>query len=132
MNKFYFVTSYPDEYQESSDKELSGEIEKIGFTYKQGEMGGGGGEIVTQIVANLSINVTPHDIVTGVLSSAIFEVLKTAFAWHTRNKIPNKRVNPSINVYVYVEGNSYSKSYKIDEEHSEVELQEDIVSMINR
>lgn len=127
LDKYYFVAKY-DVYKSNSHLTLSKELEKLGFTYKQPEMGGGGGEVINHILAYLSLDTTRDAIASGLLTNLVWKVLETAYNWHKAHKLPNKQINPNINVYIYA--NNKQESYFLNLDLNEKPSKKTIVHKI--
>lgn len=133
MKKYYYVSSYPKVYKNSSDKLLSEEIEKLGYIYRTPGLGGGGGEIINHIIAYLSIDTNRDAIITGLLTNSIWEIMKLVYRWHKSNHIKSVKANPSVNIYIYTENKTKSYFVNIDakKEYSENEIENILKSNIS-
>ncbi len=133
MKKYYYVSSYPKIYKNSSDKLLSNEIKKLGYIYRTPGLGGGGGGIINHIIAYLSIDTNRDAIITGLLTNSIWGIMKLAFRWHKNNHIKGVKANPSVNIYIYTENKTKTYFVNIDanKEYSETEIENILKSKIS-
>ena len=129
-DNYYFTDPNVTGYKKSAPVELKEILEKIDFKYKEPDgLGGGGGEVIQQIIAHLSV----HDIVVGVVSglfvSRIEKILSALSAWHNANKNPNNHLRPVVNIYIYSpkdEFNHHNISFRLDKKYSKSEIKKEL------
>lgn len=118
----YFVLNSKG-YKKGAKEDLSKEFEIAGLDYMEGEFGSGPGEILSQVIAEITIK----DIWMGLAGSFVYDVIKTtlarAYGWNKKNKNKDNKIKPLINISIYNE-NKYAFFIKADVEkkYSEKEL----------
>jgi len=124
-NSRYVVTPIIQGYKHEAQTNLSKDLEKLGLKYDdQADLGGGPGEIISQVVAHITVK----DVWIGVASSAIYEIIKsiitTIYKWHKKNKKPDNNVRPFVNIYVYNENkNSFFIECDASKQYSNKDLE---------
>jgi len=106
---FYDISGFDNKAQ----KELKTEFKKLGIPYKAGSFGGG--VPVQQIVAWLNLH--SDSISVGVISSFIVQILNQLFSWYRRNKPANEKIDPVVNISIYINDKYYQKSYSINKSY---------------
>ncbi|HCQ31016.1 TPA: hypothetical protein DIU27_01345 [Candidatus Collierbacteria bacterium] len=134
MNKYYFVPNYPKAYKKLADRELSAQLERLGFKYRVPELGGGVGEIINHILAYLSIDTTQEAITSGLLTNLIWQVIKNVYQWNKHYSRKNYNSKPSINIYIYSKNKTknYFLNIAADKEYKKSEVDKIVISEIKK
>lgn len=104
----YSITPEADGFSSKDMQELSSELVRLGFSYQQGQFGGGPGEIPKQIIAWLSVN---SDWISSITNLTI--LIGVAGKWYKKHKkSEQKQELPVINISIY--NNAYKSSIEID------------------
>ncbi len=119
-------------YEQTASLSLVKEIEKLGFKYQSGQMGGGGEAAIKEIViAWLTMKELWIGVFSSLLANQIQKILGSLYNWHTSNsnKIKNKKYIPEVCIFIYphvLSKASYVAFFRIDKKHSKKDIIEEI------
>lgn len=96
MNVYSFAP-VTDCYSLKEMRDFSSKLEDLGFSYQQGQFGGGQGDIPKQIIIWLSVN---SDWISSVANLTL--LISFAGKWYKKSRKPQqKRKVPVINISIY-------------------------------
>ncbi|QQG43560.1 MAG: hypothetical protein HYW45_00895 [Candidatus Daviesbacteria bacterium] len=128
--KYYSVREDPYIYNKPASSSLAQELEKLGFKYKAGQMGGGGeAEIKEIVVAWLTMKEFWLGVFSSLLASQIEKLLIRLYKWHKSKKIKNGGYIPEVCIFIYpnpLKKKSYTIFFRIDKEYSKKEITDKI------
>lgn len=117
-------------YDNSARSELRNELEKIGFKYTEPQMGGGGGVEIKEItIVFFTIKEFWAGIFLGVISNAIYDLIKNIYKWHKSKKVKKTDYIPNVCITIYphiLSKKSFTIFIRIDKEPSEEEIIKEI------
>ena len=130
QHNYYFTDPDIFGYKNEAYKNLTTELEKMSYKYKEPDgLGGGGGEIIQQIIAYLSIHDLWVGVITGLVVNRIEKLLSMLNKWHIRNKNPDNKLRPIVNIYIHLKSdkrNSFYISFRLDKKYSKKEIENSI------
>lgn len=118
-------------YRNTDKEKLKEKLEKMGFEYREPQMGGGGETPIQEItVSFFTFKEFWAGIFVGVLGNAIYDLIKKLFTWHkSKNVKPTENVpNVFISIYPPLGRKRFSFFIRIDKEPT----REDIMKEINK
>lgn len=120
----------PSGFSDKSVKELSHELEKMGFEYQGGEFGGG--VTVQQIIAWLNIHNFWAGIFTGLAVNRIEAIMRKIYDWFHNNRPAKEDIEYVINISVYEYKKSYTLTLKAGHKYSKNQIRKLIVQEKNK
>jgi hypothetical protein len=94
---------------------LSQNLENLGYSFQEPELGGGGGDVTREVIAWINLHPISAELSTGLLVNMLWDLLKVSYVWAANHK-KNKKVTPIMAIAIYDIKDGYDRTVCFDME----------------
>ena len=129
MKRGYSIPNHLFGYKKAANSELAKHLEVLGFKREDTGIGSGGGQVVEQVIAYLTLKEFWLSLFTVFLVNRIENILSVIWNWHNKNRSGRSNLKPIVAIYIYpipLLKKGYFISFDINKQYSKKEIKKKI------